>query len=63
MDNKVTYYGHMSAYKFGSFIGNFDLETMATSEAEAKKNFTYQVKSRLGLLPNSKIDLEGKIWH
>lgn len=61
MGEKNWYKGHMSAYKFGQFIGNFDLETYAASKEEAKSNFAYQVKRKLNMLPGAKIELEGRI--
>ena len=48
---------------FGRFAGNWKGETMASSEAEARKNLTYQCKSKFLKLGAgaSGIALAGKI--
>jgi hypothetical protein len=47
---------------FGRFTGNWKGETMASSEAEARKNLTYQCKKRLKLGAGaSGIGLPGEI--
>ena len=35
--------------------------TYAVSEGRAKANIEYQIKSKLGLVPNSRIRLPGKV--
>ena len=59
--DKYTYNGPVLF--FGKFAGNWKGETMASSEAEARKNLTYQCKSKFLKMGAgaSGIGLAGKI--
>lgn len=43
------------------FLGQFQGQTYASSEAEARKNLTYQCKKKCNQMANSNIKLAGKI--
>ena len=59
----------MNQYRFEGAVKIFDkivdhnwvAETMAVSSARAKSNFTYRYKKQMGLEPQSKVTLDGKI--
>lgn len=61
MSESKLYIGEVAGYKFNTFIGKFKLETWATSEKEAKRNFAYQIKKQCNLIPSSNIRIEGTI--
>lgn len=49
-------------YIFDKMIApSWSLQTYAVSEGRARANFEYQTKIKLGLLPNAKIKLPGKV--
>lgn len=43
------------------YLGKFSGETMAKSEAEAKKNLTYQCKKKCNVTAGSNIKLTGEV--
>lgn len=55
------YYYKGPVMLFGKWAGNFEGETMAGSEAEARRNLTYQAKKKFNKLPSAKIGLAGPI--
>lgn len=42
-------------------VQDWPCQTHAVSEGRARANFEYRIKRDLGLLPNSKIKLPGKV--
>lgn len=63
MGSKRTYWyvGHVTS--FGKIIDRkWTGSTKATSEAEARRNLTYQYKISHKLLPKAKIELPGKLY-
>lgn len=59
---KARYMYHGPAVGFDRLLASvFDAETVASSEAEARKNFEYQFKKKANLSPTAKITLPGKI--
>lgn len=51
-----------SIVSFGKPLGRFEAQTKATSEKKARSNFEFQAKQKCNLLPNSKIELVGRIF-
>lgn len=47
--------------KGDQYIGQFEGQTYASSEGEARKNLTYQCKKKCNQMANSGIKLTGKI--
>lgn len=59
---KARYMYHGPAVGFGRLLMSaFDAETVASSDAEARKNFEYQFKKKANLSPTAKVTLPGKI--
>lgn len=59
---KARYMYHGPAIGLDQLLAStFDAETIASSEAEARKNFEYQFKKKANLSPTAKITLPGKI--
>lgn len=46
---------------FGKWAGDFEGETIANSEAEARRNLTYQAKKKFNRIPGAQLGLPGKI--
>ena len=46
--------------RFGIRSGNYTGATVARTAKEAMRNFTYQAKGTLGLLPSARIELSSK---
>lgn len=62
MENKHCYSYNGPIYIYDRMIApSWSLQTYATTEGRAKANFEYQAKMKLGLLPNAKIRLPGKV--
>lgn len=63
MKNKRHLYSYNGPiYIFDRMIApEWSLQTYAVSEGQAKSNFEYQTKMKLGLLPNSKVRLPSKV--
>lgn len=57
---KFTFKG--SVYQFGKYICNWQGETFARSEAEARNNLLYQFKKKMGVIPSAGgYELIGKV--
>lgn len=57
---KYTYVGPVE--EFGRCIAhNWTSTTYAPSESKARSNFIFQFKKLMGKIPNTKIDLPGKV--
>ena len=54
--NTYSYKG--PAFRFGRFIGNFDIVTEAVSLQKAKSNISYRIKKSLDLDKSAKIELD-----
>lgn len=46
---------------FGTYRGTFKGETFANSDARAKSNIAYQVKQKMKIAANAKVELPGKL--
>ena len=46
---------------FGTYRGTFKGETFASSDARAKSNIAYQVKRKMKIAANAKVELPGKL--
>ena len=52
-----TYVYDGPAYRFGQNIGNFKIETEATTPGRAKSNVLYRIKQDIGLDRTAKIEI------
>lgn len=60
MLHKYIYEGPVFKFDF-LVVRNFKTETMAPTIAKARSNFKHQVKKLLGLMPNARVELPGRI--